>query len=118
MRFPYIFLGLFCITAGFMIATAVWQSQAVALGTTLEEFLPPGAIFNYQPSLTGIMTFLGDFVWGLAMTIEWLGKTPFILAKLMAAFGVPEVIANVISTLTLISFAGYIIYLIAGRIVW
>jgi len=111
-----LFVGLACIALAIPIAAAVFTFGLQPYGYDASKFLPPSAVFEYQPP-SGNWGF-GDYVWGAAMTIVWIGKTPQILAELLALLGVPPVIASALSTLTVIGMAGYVIYIVADRIIF
>lgn len=117
MRYGRVFLGLFCIAAATVIADSVYNFGLIGHRVDHTQFLPPGAIFQYQPPPAGLGVF-GDFVWGVAQVLSWMARTPLILAEMMALFGVPPIIASIISALVTISFAAYIIYLVAGRVLF
>jgi hypothetical protein len=117
MNTPRLFVGLACIALALPIAAAVFTFSVTPLGYDASKFLPPSAVFNYQPPASSSWWF-GDYLWGVAMTMMWLLKTPQIFAEMMALFGVPPIVASALSTLAIIGMASFIIYIIANRIPW
>ena len=81
----------------------------------LERFAPPDV--NYQPTWASV-PIPGDFVWGFAKIVQWPSSTPSILADVLAQLGVPEPIPTILMSLCAMSFAVYIIYIIANRVVF
>jgi hypothetical protein len=117
MNAPRLFVAVACIALAIPIANAIYTFGLAPLGYDTSKFLPPSAVFNYQPP-AGTSWWFGDYLWGVAMTLMWLAKTPQVFAELLALLGVPPVVATALSALSLIGMAGFIIYVVANRILW
>jgi len=117
MRAGLIFLFLFSLAGGILIANTFSEHIGYSLpGPDLSQFQPPSSIFNYEP--TNPAGIVGDFVWGAAQTIAWMGSLPGLTAQFIGLLGIPEPLASWLNALVWISLAGYIIYLIAGRLIF
>jgi len=71
--------------------------------------------YQYQPA-PGITVFIGDFIWGLAKSIQLFSSTPQMISDLLAAWGVPDLWARAIVFAVSFGFIAFIIYMVSGRI--
>jgi len=71
--------------------------------------------YQYQPPV-GITVFIGDFIWGLAKSIQLFSSTPQMVSDLLVAWGVPDLWARLIVFAVSFSFIGFIIYMVSGRL--
>ena len=113
----------YAMAAVFAIAMAAAMWAPFLRNTALESWANSYAAqaqlnassYQYQPPV-GITTFIGDFVWGLAKTLQLFGSTPQMVADLLAAWGVPDVWARAIVFAVSFGFIAFIIYMVSGRI--
>ena len=113
----FVFAVAFAFAAS--IALSMWagaishtplQKYAEKYGRTVDT-----SQYNYQPP-AGVIYIIGDFVWGFAKALMLLGSTPAMVAELLAALGMPQAWANAIMFAVTFSFAAFVIYMVAGRI--
>jgi hypothetical protein len=103
------------------MAAAMWSPylQNTALEQWASNYAGQASInmtsYQYQPP-AGITTFIGDFVWGLAKTLQLFGSTPQMVSDLLVAWGVPDAWARLIVFSVSFSFVAYIIYMVSGRL--
>jgi hypothetical protein len=115
--YAYVMSAVFTIA----MAAAMWSPylQNTALEQWASNYASQASInttsYQYQPP-AGITTFIGDFVWGFAKTLQLFGSTPQMVADLLAAWGVPDAWARLIVFSVSFSFVAYIIYMVSGRL--
>ncbi len=115
--YAYVMAAVFAIS----MAAAMWSPYL--RNTALEQWASNYAsqaqlnasAYQYQPPV-GITTFIGDFIWGLAKTLQLFGSTPQMVSDLLAAWGVPDAWARTIVFAVSFGFIAYIIYMVSGRI--
>jgi len=113
----------YAMAAVFAIAMAATMWAPYLHNTALEQWANNYASqaslnvtnYQYQPA-PGITTFIGDFIWGLAKSIQLFSSTPQMVADLLAAWGVPDLWARVIVFAVSFGFIAFIIYMVSGRI--
>ena len=113
----------YAVAAVFAIAMAATMWQPFLRNTALENWASTYASqasinatsYQYQPP-PGIVSFIGDFIWGLAKTIQLLGSTPQMVADLLSAWGVPDAWARLITFAVSFGLVAYIIYMVSGRL--
>jgi len=121
MRVGKVFAFVVSIAFGFAMATVLFGSLlgGTPLGSWATSYASSARInateYNYQPS-AGITAHIGDFVWGLAKTIQLIGSTPQLVADLLAIVGVPRLWADFIVYAVSLSLVAFIIYMVSGRI--
>ena len=115
MGAPRLFFALFSIMAGFAIAGAIMGP--LLIDTSIGVFVPPSEVRDYVPPSSGLAGVFGDYIWGLSVTLKWLGQTPQILATIISSLGVPEPLVSILMTVASISLGAYIIYLVSGRVI-
>jgi hypothetical protein len=121
MRIGKVFAFIVAVAFGFAMATTLFAS--LLPGTPLANWATSYASnarinasdYSYQPA-PGITSLIGDFVWGLAKTIQLIGGTPQLVADLLAVIGVPKLWADLISYAVSLSLVAFIIYMVSGRI--
>jgi len=121
VRFVKVFIGLFSLSAGAAIAGAIMASSNSPLIYSLpsyRRFNATADILSYQvPSgASGILGMIGDFVWAVGRIMEWMWNSPIILRDIMATFGVPAIIADIVIVGVYISMAFFMLYLVSGRV--
>jgi len=121
MRFIKIFVGLFSLSAGAAIAGAIMAGSNSPLLYSMPSYRSFNAtadILSYQPpsGASGILGVIGDFVWAVGKIMQWVWNTPTILRDMMAAFGVPAIIADIVLVGVYISMAFFTLYLVSGRV--
>jgi hypothetical protein len=121
VRIGKVFAVVVSIAFGFAMATVLFGSllPSTPLGDWATNYASTARInateYQYQPA-PGIIAHVGDFVWGLAKTIQLLGSTPQLVADLLAAIGVPRLWADLIVYAVSLSLVAFIIYMVSGRI--
>jgi hypothetical protein len=113
----------YAVAAVFAIAMAAAMWSPYLQNTALERWASNYAsqaqlnatAYQYQPP-AGITTFIGDFVWGLAKTLQLFGSTPQMVADLLSAWGVPDAWARLITFAVSFALVAYIIYMVSGRL--
>ena len=121
MRVGKVFAFVVSIAFGFAMATVLFGPLlgGTPLGSWATSYASSARInateYNYQPS-AGITAHIGDFVWGLAKTIQLIGSTPQLVADLLAIVGVPRLWADFIVYAVSLSLVAFIIYMVSGRI--
>jgi len=121
VRIGKVFALVVSIAFGFAMATVLFGP--LLGGTPLADWATSYASsarvnateYQYQPS-PGIIAHVGDFVWGLAKTIQLLGSTPQLVADLLVVIGVPRLWADFIVYAVSLSLVAFIIYVVSGRI--
>jgi len=107
-------LFLFALSFGFSFSTLTMGQEYLA-GTPVEQFAPPPSALNYTVNTGNPLGMIGDFFWGTAQVILWVGKFPQYLVAILVAVGVPEPWTTAILVLGTISLAAFIIYMVSGR---
>jgi len=113
----------YAMAAVFAIAMAATMWSPFLHNTALEQWSSNYASqaqlnvtsYQYQPPV-GITIFIGDFVWGLAKSVQLFSSTPQMVADLLSAWGVPDIWVRVIVFAVSLGFIGFIIYMVSGRI--
>ena len=113
-------LFAFAVCAAFAASIAAVAYAPLLRNTALEGWAAravpelSASDYEYQPP-QGIVTFIGDFVWGLVKSLQLLSSTPQLVADLLAAAGVPEPWGRAIVFAATFSLIAYIIYMVSGR---
>jgi len=121
VRFIKVFVGLFSLSAGAAIAGAILASSNSPLLYSLPSYRSFNAtadMLSYQPpsGTSGVLGVIGDFIWVVGRIMEWIKDSPTILRDIMAAFGVPAIVADVVLVGVYISMAFFVFYLVSGRV--
>jgi hypothetical protein len=121
MRIGKVFAFVVAVAFGFAMATTLFSTLLpnTPLASWATSYASNAKInasdYQYQPA-PGITSLFGDFVWGLAKTIQLIGSTPQLVADLLAVVGVPALWAQFIGWAVSLSLAAFIIYMVSGRI--
>jgi len=121
MRIGKVFAFVVAVAFGFAMATTLFSSllPSTPLSNWATNYASTARInsteYSYQPA-PGITTLIGDFVWGLAKTVQLLGSTPQLVADLLAVIGVPKLWADFIGYAVSLSLVAFIVYMVSGRI--
>jgi len=121
MRFVKVFVGLFALSAGAAIAGAIMASSNSPLLYSLPSYRSFNATadmlsYKTDAGTGGILGVIGDFVWAVGRIMQWMWNTPTTLRDIMAAFGVPAIIADIVLVGVYISMAFFMLYLVSGRV--
>jgi hypothetical protein len=121
MRIGKVFAFIVAVAFGYAMATTLFASllPSTPLASWATNYASTAKInsteYNYQPA-PGIVAHVGDFVWGLAKTIQLLGSTPQLVADLLAVLGIPKLWADFIVYTVSLSLVAFIIYMVSGRL--
>ena len=121
MRVGKVFAFIVAVAFGFAMAATLFSTllPSTPLADWATKYASSARVnateYQYQPS-AGITAHIGDFVWGLAKTIQLIGSTPQLVADLLAIVGVPRLWADFISYAVSLSLVAFIIYMVSGRI--